>query len=228
MRAGAAMNETSKSRKIWGALEQSVLTGKGIDIGCGGDPVSEGARGFDLADGDANVITRHVQEQFDFVYSSHCLEHMREPAQALREWWELVRPGGHLFFVVPDEDLYEQGVFPSRFNPDHKGTFTISKTKSWSPVSHNVLELAQGLPNGELVSLKLQDDNYDRRRQTFGPIRGWAGLAQFIFRVYNAVKRRTDWSAAFYERWMAYVPPVDQTKHFNALAQIQCIVKKVR
>src|SRR5260221_7032838 len=37
--------------------------------------------------------------------------------------------------------LYEQGVFPSRFNGDHKSTFTISKASSWSPVSVNVLDL---------------------------------------------------------------------------------------
>lgn len=220
------MNETSKSRRIWGALEMAVLTGRGIDIGCGGDPVTAEARGFDMADGDANVITRHVTERFDFVYSSHCLEHMREPAAALREWWELVRPGGYLFFIVPEEDLYEQGVFPSRFNPDHKATFTISKAKSWSPVSHNVLDLARGLPGGELVSLQLQDAGYDRRRQTWGPVRGWAGLAQFIYRVYRSGKRRTGWKWAGYERWMARVPPVDQTLNFGALAQIQCIVKK--
>ena len=33
------MNETSKSRQIWGELERAVLTGSGIDIGCGPDPV---------------------------------------------------------------------------------------------------------------------------------------------------------------------------------------------
>jgi SAM-dependent methyltransferase len=222
------MNETSKSRRIWGALEKAVLTGRGIDIGCGGDPVTAEARGFDMADGDANVITRHVTERFDFVYSSHCLEHMREPAAALREWWELVKPGGHLFFIVPEEDLYEQGVFPSRFNPDHKATFTLSKTKSWSPVSHNVLDLARGLPGGELVSLQLQDAGYDRGRQTWGPAQGFAKAAQFIFRVYKAGKRRTGISVPFYERWMAGVPPVDQTLHFGAVAQIQCIVRKAK
>src|SRR5688572_21561437 len=129
------MDETSKTRATWGDLERSVLRGRGIDIGCGPDPVMPEVCRFDVDDGDANVITRHVREQFDYVYSSHCLEHMRDPRAALREWWQLVKPGGHLFFIVPDEDLYEQGMFPSRFNADHKATFTVSKTSSWSPVS---------------------------------------------------------------------------------------------
>ena len=65
------MNEATKSKAYWGELEWSVLRGEGIDIGCGPDPVSPTARRFDLEDGDANRITEYVEEQFDFVFSSH-------------------------------------------------------------------------------------------------------------------------------------------------------------
>ena len=44
----------------------------------------------------------------------------------------MLEPGGHLIVTVPDEDLYEQGHFPSDYNRDHKWTFTIHKPKSWS------------------------------------------------------------------------------------------------
>lgn len=66
-----------------------------------------------LADGDANEILRHVQRQFDFVYASRCLEHMRGPRAAIAQWRELVKPGGVLFVIVPDEDLYERGSGPA-------------------------------------------------------------------------------------------------------------------
>jgi SAM-dependent methyltransferase len=155
---------------MWGDLERSVVRGQGIDIGCGPDPVLEEVRRFDVEHGDANHITRHVKEDFDFVYASHCLEHMHEPRNAILEWWELVRVGGHLVFIVPDEDLYEQGVFPSRFNPDHKATFTISKQNSWSPVSINVLDLAGTLPHGCLIKLVLQDQGYDRTLLKHGDV----------------------------------------------------------
>jgi hypothetical protein len=46
---------------------------------------------------------------------------MHDPEAALRQWWALVRPGGYLVVVVPHEDLYEQGMWPSAFNSDHKG-----------------------------------------------------------------------------------------------------------
>lgn len=81
----------------------------------------------------------------DFVHSSHCLEHMVDPRVALANWLRILRPGGHLICIVPDEDLYEQGVFPSTFNRDHKTTFTIFKKASWSPASVNVLDLLRTL-----------------------------------------------------------------------------------
>ena len=71
--------------------------------------------------------------------------------KAILEWWQLVKPGGHLILLVPDEDLYEQDIFPSRFNGDHKFTFTLSKAQSWSPVSIHVLDLVQALPENSLA-----------------------------------------------------------------------------
>jgi SAM-dependent methyltransferase len=220
------MDETSKTRKIWGPLETAVLRGQGIDIGCGRDPVAPGVRRFDVADGDANHIAAQVREQFDFVYSSHCLEHMHDPRGALAGWWQLVRPGGHLFFIVPDEDLYEQGVFPSRFNPDHKATFTIAKARSWSPVSINVLDLARALPGGELVSLVLQDHGYDRSLLRHQSRTRTARVLRFPLRVYNGLRRRGLPRLALIDLWQARFAAVDQTMLPGVLAQIQCIVRK--
>ena len=54
----------------------------------------------------------------------------------------MVKPGGHLIITVPDEDLYEKGFWPSRFNPSHKWSFTICKQQSWNQGhSVNVLDL---------------------------------------------------------------------------------------
>jgi SAM-dependent methyltransferase len=221
------MNETTKSKQYWGPIEKEAVQGNGIDIGCGPDPVTPSARRFDMEHGDANVISQYVKEQFDFVYSSHCLEHMHNPRMTILDWWKLVKPGGYLFLLVPDEDLYEQGVFPSRINTDHKATFTISKAESWSTVSCNMLELAQSLPDGKILSLQLQDRGYDRRLMSFGSrqpcffsqatarIYGWlAG----IFRASSLVELR---------RYLGAYYPIDQTREpYGAQAQIQLIVKK--
>jgi len=162
------MNEASKTWSILTVEEQSWFAGTVLDIGCGPDKIVPHARGFDRSDGDANRIDELVAERFDMVFSSHCLEHMREPADALARWWRLVRVGGRMVVIVPDEDLYEQGVYPSRFNSDHKATFTLAKRRSWSPCSHNLLELAAGLPHAKTLRCELQDAGYDRRQITFG------------------------------------------------------------
>jgi SAM-dependent methyltransferase len=181
---------------------------------------------FDVEQGDAGRITEYVHRQFDYVYSSHCLEHMHDPASALLEWWKLVKPGGHLMFIVPDEDLYEQGVFPSRFNADHKATFTISKLRSWSPVSYNVLDLARSLPDAELVSLALQDNAYDRGLQRWGPEPKHT-LRDAVLRRYRRWKRKGRVRRIeFLERIQAAASPLDQTMAPDVVAQIQCILRK--
>jgi len=217
------MSETSKTKKIWTDFERSLLTGQGIDIGCGLDPISPDAMPFDQEQGDANRITEYVKQQFDFVFSSHCLEHMHDPKGALLEWWKLVRPGGVLFIVVPDEDIYEQGHWPSRLNDDHKVTFTISKRQSWSPVSVNVLDLVQALPGGELVSMQVQNNNYDYSLKTHAYRSNfYSWLRKAISSVLYNLKLIS------FDQKIRVRPPVDQTsfRDTEVVAQIQFIVRK--
>ncbi|WLE98261.1 MAG: methyltransferase domain-containing protein [Candidatus Electrothrix communis] len=219
------MNETSKTKLVWSETEKSYLTGKGIDIGCGSDPLNEHVFRFDIDDGDANNIGLHVQGEFDFVYSSHCLEHLSNPWEAIHEWWNLVKPGGFLFFLVPDEDLYEQGVFPSRFNSDHKWTFTISKEKSWSPVSINILNLVRTLQEGEIVSLKQQDIGYDYNLYKLGSLPKLNAFGRLTLKLYRALRRRGMMAIFLFEEAACRYQVVDQTVG-HALAQIQCVIRK--
>lgn len=106
-------------------------------------------------------------ESFDWVYSSHCLEHLQDPAAALRRWWQLLKPGGRMLVVVQDEDLYEQGVWPSLFNRDHKHTFTIDKERSWSPVSRCLTSLVTELPNRKVHWIRTIDRDYQHGRQVW-------------------------------------------------------------
>lgn len=39
---------------------------------------------------------------YDFLLSSHCLEHVANPLAALAEWRRVVRPGGQLVLLLPD------------------------------------------------------------------------------------------------------------------------------
>lgn len=151
------MKELSKSiprRMRDPSFLRRYFVGEGVDIGGKPDPLTLYGEFFplmttvkvwDLEDGDAQLMAGVADGRFDFVHSSHCLEHLRDPAEGLRNWLRVVKPGGFVVVTIPDEDLYEQGVFPSTFNLDHKHTFTIHKDRSWSARSINVMGLLAGL-----------------------------------------------------------------------------------
>jgi hypothetical protein len=72
-----------------------------------------------------------------------------------------LRPGGFLIVSIPDEDLYEQGVWPSNKNFDHKHSFTIFKPVSWCEASISVLDLVSHLGAGiEVVKIELLNSSY--------------------------------------------------------------------
>lgn len=219
------MGETSKTRQQFGELERVIVRGRVLDIGAGPDPVAADAVVFDVEHGDANHITAFEPASFDLVYSSHCLEHLHDPRSTILNWWSLVKPGGHLYVIVPDEDLYEQGIFPSRFNEDHKHTFTISKKRSWSAKSINVLDLAQTLPGGEVLSLVLNDSGYDRSVGYHGAA-SRNGLLRWLKKMYRSLRKRDLLTRKpGFERWMARTVGWDQLNE-RALAQIELIVRK--
>jgi SAM-dependent methyltransferase len=156
-------NETSKARtrRLREGVFDRILIGRGMDIGCGDDPITPDCVRWDRDQGDAATLPGVAARSFDWVYSSHCLDDLPDPRAALRRWWEVLKPGGHLLLAVPDEDLYEQGLWPSRGNPDHRATFTIHKSRTWSPVGFNLADLLAELPNHQVLWIRTCDDGYD-------------------------------------------------------------------
>lgn len=76
--------------------------GDGLDVGAGRWPLP-GARPIDLRDGgDALELP---QGPFDFVFSSHCLEHLANPIAALEHWKTRLKPGGCLFLNLPSHEM---------------------------------------------------------------------------------------------------------------------------
>lgn len=77
----------------------------------------------------------------DAVYSSHCLEHIDDYKNALREWFRVIKIYGYLIIAVPHYQLYEKkNTPPSRYNPDHKRFYHPGRLLN---------EIYESLPKGE-------------------------------------------------------------------------------
>jgi SAM-dependent methyltransferase len=107
-------------------------SGKGIDIGYHNDEskVLPAADGYDKRNipggirGDATYMAEIADEAYDWVYSSHCLEHIDNIELALVNWWRILKPGGYLILSVPHRDYYEKKhTLPSVGNRSHKYYF---------------------------------------------------------------------------------------------------------
>lgn len=191
------MKECSKSiqrRMRDPSFMKDYFCGNGIDIGGKPDPLvlykelfplMKNVQTWDIEQGNAEFLNDIEDDTYDFVHSSHCLEHLNDPSEGLKNWIRVLKKGGYLIVTVPDEDLYEQGVFPSDFNHDHKWTFTIYKEKTWSKKSINLLEFLKVFsPLIEIKSISQLTASYryslPRYDQTLTPI-GECGI-EFILR----------------------------------------------
>ncbi|HZS59903.1 MAG TPA: methyltransferase domain-containing protein [Gemmatimonadaceae bacterium] len=222
------MKEASKTNRVRDAeFVATYFAGSVLDIGSGPDPVVPHAQPFDRDHGDANEILRYLGgASFDTVHSSHCLEHMNDTRHTLDQWWSLVRPGGYLIITVPDEELYEQGFWPSQFNVEHRATFRLGGAPR-SPVSHDFRTLLSSLPDAELIDVRRQDAGYDHSRRWSGPPTLGRALLWIDKYRRRRIRRHPDdaltraWTAT--ARWLH--TPVDQTR-LDALAQLHGIVRK--
>lgn len=134
-------SETSKCRERLAPF----CTGYGIDIGPGGDPITETAVRVDLPQpytkvgkykvqlgGDCRALYWFKDNSLDYVYSSHVLEDFAEIEPILREWLRVLKPGGNLILFCPDQKAYEAHCngLKEKPNPYHKDpNFSINTVK---------------------------------------------------------------------------------------------------
>ncbi len=118
-------SETSKVRH-W---VLPYCTGKGCDIGFGGDKVKKvdcdgidfpqpyAYAGKDKVDIACDVINGDIpvaDNTYDYVYTSHLIEDFVDTTDALKKFVRILKPGGNLVLVFPDQPKYE--VYCKRIN----------------------------------------------------------------------------------------------------------------
>ena len=156
-------SETAKAhdrRVREGFFDKYTNRGGGLDIGYGGDPVIPNCCGWDFKNGDAQYLAGIEDETFDFVYSSHCLEHMYDVRIALKNWFRVVKRGGYLLLAIPHRDLYEKKTqLPSRWNFDHKHMFLIGKSEP--PDTLDIVEeIKNSLDDFDIKYIKACDEGH--------------------------------------------------------------------
>ena len=154
--------ETFKShnRRVREGFFEKYCNGEGLDIGYGGDIITPDCSGWDFRNGDAQYLSGIDDESFDFVYSSHCLEHMYDVQIALKNWFRVVRKGGYLLLAIPHRDLYEKKkTLPSRWNGDHKHMFLIGKSEP--PDTLDIVEeIRNALTDYDIKYIKACDEGH--------------------------------------------------------------------
>ena len=79
--------------------------GVGIDIGAGAWPLEGAAAIENIAGENAYKLDKFADASLDFVFSSHCLEHLEHWQDALRLRIKKIKPGGTLFLYLPHESM---------------------------------------------------------------------------------------------------------------------------
>jgi hypothetical protein len=103
--------------------------GRGVDLGAGFWPLP-GAVPVDLERGPGlgMAITDFAENSLDFIFSSHCLEHIENWKETLSEWIARLNEGGLVFLYLPPPSC---GIW-------HPGSPMVGDGHKWIPTPEHV------------------------------------------------------------------------------------------
>jgi len=82
------------------SLAEKYCQGKGIDVGASNWPI-DGARPIENKKEENAYKIQEKENSLDFVFSSHCLEHLDKWQDALKEWYRVLKHEGTLVLYLP-------------------------------------------------------------------------------------------------------------------------------
>ena len=125
---------------------EQVCKGYGVDIGCNREAwCYPGADSIDpvLNTGDAyniNLFASNGQEYLlDYIFSSHCIEHLPDWVKALDYWHTRLKSGGVLFLYLPDHSQKYWRSWSNRkhihnLTPEIVGNYFKDQPEMWGDV----------------------------------------------------------------------------------------------
>lgn len=100
---------------------KEVCTGEGYDIGCMKIEWSlPGSIPIDISFED-DYHALNLPKNVDYIFSSHCLEHIDNWVDTMDYWYEKINKNGTIFLYLPD---YSQEYWRPWFNKKHKQIFS--------------------------------------------------------------------------------------------------------
>lgn len=118
--------------------------GTGLDIGAGKSPLDDSIPIEDNNEENAYKLKRE-DESMDYVFSSHCLEHLDDPKKALSEWTRVLKQEGILYLYLPSQNYipWRKESMPKW----HKTNWNINK----------IIKLIQELKSYKILEVVGQD-----------------------------------------------------------------------
>lgn len=108
---------------------KEMLSGNGLDIGCmKPEWAFPGAKMIDLKIDDEWDAFNLPDEKYDYIFSSHCVEHLCDWVGALDYWKDHLREGGIMFLYLPD---YSQTYWRPWNNRKHMNILTPEYLKDY-------------------------------------------------------------------------------------------------
>ena len=106
--------------------------GVGLDIGGGAHPLP-GAEKVDLDKVDLNKDGVKIKAGQDYIFSSHCLEHLKKPAEVISQLSLVLKPGGILFLYLPHPYItyWHPGAPAVTGEYGHKHILDPNEVKIW-------------------------------------------------------------------------------------------------
>lgn len=128
-------------------------TGEGVDVGCNREqwqlPDIEGKRTVVPIDPIINGLTAtdfQLTVPLDFVFSSHCLEHLNDWAGVLDYWHSKLKRGGCVFLYLPDHSQvywrpHHNRKHVNAFSPDIIRAYFKDQPEKWRDVYVSEIDL---------------------------------------------------------------------------------------
>ncbi|MDR4499750.1 MAG: class I SAM-dependent methyltransferase [Candidatus Scalindua sp.] len=159
-----------------------LCQGKGIDVGCGHRKTHPDAIGVDLtlkgAVGSVGNVAGTISQadiqtsgdrldmfkdgEMDYLVQRHNLEHYQDVIKTLQEWKRVVKPGGILGMVIPDDEYCNT----IKLDPTHLHVFTKSSFKRFIELigGLKILYMDVLLKNWSFVCVLQKVDGFQKGR----------------------------------------------------------------